>query len=85
MHKQRVVDSTLAQTTSEVDFISIETQTFSGEKKKSNVVAAHVLSIPQHYLWPMKRCPINLGSFGISRTSMKWEKHHGLSADFTTE
>lgn len=50
MHKQRVVDSTLAQTTSEVDFISIETQTFSGGKKKSNVVAAHVLSIPQHYL-----------------------------------
>lgn len=50
MHKQRVVDTTLAQTTSEVDFISIETQTFSGEKKKSNVVIAHVLSIPQHYL-----------------------------------
>lgn len=34
MHKRKVVDSTLAQTASEVDFISLETQTFSGKKKK---------------------------------------------------
>lgn len=43
MHKRKVVDSTLAQTASEVDFISLETQTFSGkkEKKKKAMLLLH--------------------------------------------